>query len=103
METEKREEVRVGVLFGEKTGDAIVEVVFGKFQKQMPVRDALSFANVIFDACHHALLDETLVKFMISTKKFSQEEIGETLAGFRYIRAQRDPKIQVTETSNGQA
>lgn len=104
MEKEQQEEVRVGVLFGQKTGNAIVEIVFGKFQKQMPIRDALHFANVIFDACTNGLMDETLVKFMTSLDRFSQDEIGEALAGFRYMRAQRDPRVVVEGApTNGQA
>lgn len=78
-------DVRIGILFGEKTGNAILDIKIGDTQKRMSVPEALKLAKAIENTAHEALQEETLAKF-VTSKGFKPEDVAELIGGFREIK-----------------
>lgn len=91
MSEEEKQDLQVGIMFGKESGDAIIRLQMPGFSRDMSVRSAKLMAQTVLDAADQALLEETLVKFLMHLK-VDPDKIPEAVGAFRQERLRRDPR-----------
>lgn len=77
-------------IYGAKTKQGIVQIVWGEFKTQCSILEAKKIAYIILEAAEAASTDQALIRFF-EKLNFPMEALGALLQEMRKMRGQQDP------------